>query len=100
MAKKVKIAIIAALALAGALAFAQQISTFQCAKCGRIIQTASIYGAPRCGCGGFTVKRGDGGPFEPREIFTFQCPSCGRIIQTTSIYGSPRCGCGCFMTKR
>ncbi|MBR4597099.1 MAG: hypothetical protein IKO42_01735 [Opitutales bacterium] len=50
MSKKVKIAIIAALALAGAWAYAQQIFTYQCGWCGKIVQTTRPV-PPKCSCG-------------------------------------------------
>ena len=50
MSKKVKIAIIAALVGAGALAFAQQIYTYRCINCGRVSQSTNPI-PPKCGCG-------------------------------------------------
>lgn len=55
MSKKVKIAIIAALVGAGALAYAQQVYTYWCPKCGKVAQSTNLM-PPKC-CGGFSMFR-------------------------------------------
>ena len=55
MTKKVKIAIISTLFMAGIYAFAQQVYTYHCIKCGKIQQSTNPI-APKC-CNFFMMRK-------------------------------------------
>ncbi|MDX8415462.1 hypothetical protein [Intestinicryptomonas porci] len=55
MTKKIKIAIISALFLAGIYSFAQQVYTYHCIRCGKILQSTNSL-SPKC-CGFYISKK-------------------------------------------